>query len=279
MKIQYLNSSQVTPELIEKISNFYREIFANNGHYLVYPSTLKSVSPQSFFQRPAEQHIPLALMDSLKQDEFPKHPVTGEYAIYWHHPQKTIRIMKEKLESNAHIVLLLDDQRKINGLVFGNVCSLHTHWSSQEWENPIYYSQYIRSEHHRDFNTFLQLLNQKTLRDPEQFARRLRNGIFEAQTSIYTWNTFALSPEARGKRYGLKMLETFIRSIPQHYKETLINIGEAKYNSRAHGMFKQLGALDLAGYIGPKTLKKGDSVLLAFPLKSMEESLLSPQKV
>lgn len=270
-------SPELTDEIIQEISDFFLWIFANEfaGQYLFYPTEGKPIPPHIVFGKQKGAFISLKELKAFDPKAYPKHPTTGEHAVFWIDPEVTFRRFQEKFKKNAHITLLRKNKdQTLAGFIFGHRCTLREAFSSEEWENPHYYSSYSGKQHWRSFEVFQEKINQALQRYPEKFAPLLgEKKCLEADDPVYVWNCFALTPEARRQGKTLEMTREFFSQIPKEMKEQLIELGEPLFGSQSHHMMRTAGAIDIPGFLKQGDhLNDGDPLLIAAPLSEFAET-------
>lgn len=260
--IETVNSEELDEEKLTEMIDFFRFIFNNTfaGQYLVYPSVGQPISTQEVFGTQPDEFVSLEKLDSFDPKTYPKHPETGESAVFWHDPKVTIEKFAEKSKQNAHYAVFRNlETGEIAGIMFGHKCSIKDLFASEEWENPLLYSGVEIPENMRSFEEFLIKLN-KNLK---------KKGLEElnAESEVYGWNCIATHPDVRGLEHLTKLTKTFFEMIPQEMKDELLIVGETKYATRAHALFKTAGGIDITGILtdSDKT-EKGDPVIIVGPL-------------
>ena len=263
-------------DLVNKVADFYRYIFNNNGNYLVFPSTLEFMSPAEVFEKSEGEIVELAKMDSLT--EFPVHPKTGEQAVFWHDRDTTLSRIRTKLNQDSHLAILRDlETGSIEGLCFGNRTTVRQQFESEGWKNPLYYTdRYIR-EHTRELDTLLKKVRATMQEHSAQFG----NCIISGDDVIYSWNCLSTSPKARGIENLLALTSQFFASIPEPIKKQLLVISETRFQSTSHNLLTVAGYLDAPGILLEKqTLQKNvDSLIVMASLSTVAHNFtLSPRE-
>jgi len=261
-RVETISSKELDDETLKQITDFFRLMFTNSfdGQYLVYPSVGEPISIQEVFDAEPNEFIPLDRLDAFDPSTYPKHPETGEAAIFWHHPEATFEKFKEKSLTNAHYTIFRDiETGEIAGLMFGHKCSIKEVFSTEEWENPLHYSGTENPENLRDFKAFLNKLN-------KQLESRGLDALDE-ESAIYGWNCIATRPDVRGLEHLTKLTKAFFGMIPEEMKQELLIVGETKFGTRPHALFKTAGGMDITGILTEsEEVEKGDPIIIVGPL-------------
>lgn len=261
-KVETITSKELDDKTLRQITDFFRLMFTNafDGQYLVYPSIGEPISTQEVFDTGPNEFVPLEKLDSFDPSTYPKHPETGENAVFWHNPDVTFEKFKEKSLKDAHYAIFRDlETDEIAGLMFGHKGSIKEVFSTEEWENPLHYSGTENPESIRDFKTFLDKLN-------EQLASKELDSLDE-ESAIYGWNCIATRPDVRGLEYLTRLTKAFFGMIPEEMKNKLLIVGETQFKTRPHALFKTAGGMDITGILTDSdNIEKGDPVIIVGPL-------------
>ena len=272
--VESYDSLTIPSRLIDKIADFYRYIFNNNGNYLVFPTTLEFMSPAEVFEKSEGEMIKLETMDSLT--EFPVHPQTGEQAIFWHDPDTTLAKIRTKLNQDSHVTILRDlETGSIEGLSFGHKTTVRQQFEYEGWRNPLYYSGKEMPEHNLKFPNFLNKLREKMHQNIDFFTRSSISG----DSAVYSWNCIITSPKARGIKNLLAITSQFFASIPKSMKNLPV-ISETRFQSTSHGLFTITGYLDVPGILSEKQVlqKNADSLIIIAPLSVVARNFSLPPR-
>lgn len=261
-RVETVTSKELDDETLREITDFFRLMFTNafDGQYLVYPSIGEPISTQEVFGTSPNEFVPLEQLDSFDPSTYPKHPETGENAVFWHNPDVTFERFREKSLKDAHYAIFRNlETDEIAGLMFGHKGSIKDVFSTEEWENPLHYSGIENPESIRDFKAFLDKLN-------EQLAS---NGLesLDKESTVYGWNCIATRPDVRGLEYLTRLTKAFFSMIPEKMKEELLIVGETKFDTRPHALFKTAGGMDITGILTDSDkVEKDDPVIIVGPL-------------
>lgn len=241
--IESLSSAEITPQIVEELSDFYRFTFNNeNEHFLVYPSTGEFISPKEIF---GQDDVSTVVMDAFS--DYPKHPQTGEQSIVFHDPQVTYEKLLKLLSKNAYLVILRDTQTlKVSGMTFEYKAPLKEIFCN-EWQDPLMYSQLAHTTEERSFSDFLKHMQ----------AGFLVQGVSQElspQTEFYCWNCTVTAPHARGLENFLTMVTKLHSQIPNHDVRQSFVILETKLGKTAHKSLKTAGAFDIPGVFSDDTV-------------------------
>lgn len=275
LSVKSYASPVIPSDLINKIADFYRYIFNNNGNYLVFPTTLEFISPAEVFRKSEGEIVDLATMDSLT--EFPIHPQTGEQAIFWHDPDTTLAKIRTKFNQDSHVTILKDlETGSIEGLCFGNKTTVRQQFESEGWRNPLYYAAKEIPEHNRDLHNFLQKLQTKMQQHLDQFSNRIISG----DDAVYSWNCLTTSPKFRGIENLLALTSQYFASIPESMKTQLPVISEVRFQSTSHHLLTMAGYLDVPGILSEKQnlQKNTDSLIVMAPLSVIAHNFSLPPR-
>lgn len=266
---------EISEDLVNQITDFYRYIFNNNGNYLVFPTTLEFLSPAEVFDQNQDEIIDLVTMDSLT--EFPIHPQTGEQAIFWHDPEQTLKKISTKLKQDAQVAILRDlTTANIEGLCFGNKTTVRQQFEAEGWRNPLDYAAREITQHNRDFPNHLQKLRAKMQQHSEQFG----NCELAAEDAIYSWNCLTTSPKFRGIEILLALTSQFFAAIPEPIKQQLPVISEVRFQSTSHSLLTIAGYLDVPGILTDKSTLQinTDSLIVTAPLSTIAQNFSLPPR-
>ncbi|MBF0372990.1 MAG: hypothetical protein HQL39_06175, partial [Alphaproteobacteria bacterium] len=259
--IENLTSAELTPKTIGQIGDLFRYLFCNGfGQYLFYPSVGAPISAAEAHGVPHGTYVPLAALDAFAPATFPRNPTTGERAVFWHHPDVVPKKLVEKLAKDANIGLLWDDNHaRLLGFIFGHHCTLAEAFLTEEWHNPHYYSGLTDGPHLRDLSVFCDALNAGLAKAHGALGVPIQT--LAPETELYVWNCFGTVPEAR-RGAVFDLARSFFRHVKPRENELVI--GEAKYGSTAHTMFRRAGAIDVPGFYATAdhVIESGDGILM-----------------
>ncbi len=304
-QVEVFDSDTVNEEKLKQFTNTFRLIFNNkfSGQFLVHPSTVKPISVKDVLSLKAEQLleifdlnpkeleellealkanpkqlVDLNILDRCNPDKYPKNPGTHESAVFWHNPEKVLEIFKEKAKKNAHFAVIkrLDIEKEVGspdteyaGIMFGRKCTIRELFESEEWENPILYSGIRVPENLRDFDDFLNKLNEKLIANAYEPVNE--------DSEVYGWNCIATHPDVRGLEHLMRLTTAFFNSIPKKMINELMVIGETQVSSRAHLLFQTAGGLDITGVLTESDeVQNGDPVIIVGPLKRAYKNFAIP---
>lgn len=213
-ELQHLSSEspELTDELIRQFTDTFRFIFCNPpyGQYLFYPSEGKAISPQKVFAT-EERYISLETLDHFDLESFPRHPQTGEQALFWHDPETSFRRFQKKLRERAYLTLLRKPRSEdILGACLGYETTLQRAFEQEEWKNPFHYSQ---------------LEDPKRFRDKTNFIERIRTKIaceISPTTEVFCYNCIFVDPALQEKGIGFLMQKEFLEQLPSELLELLV---------------------------------------------------------
>lgn len=278
--IERVDASDMTPDRVQEIADFYRYTFANAfEQYLFYPSQMEPIGVDQVpafeqYGPSATNYVPLQALDAFDPADFPLHPQTGERAQFWHHPDVTRDHFHQKL-ARGHVALLRDDETGlIKGFSLGHQNTVRGLFSAEEWKNPVHYSGVELEGSYRSFAEHLETINRFLVEQRDLFHGILADqAIMRPDDQVYGWNTVATDPSTRGLKVVLEILRHFFDLIPQNLKDSLINLGEARKGDTSLAMFQVAGARPIEGYLSPQPqAQDGDSVFLVHPLARFAET-------
>ena len=271
-RAEHYSSKELNLESIKDISDFYRYVFNNMGHYLVYPKTFEFISSQQVFNKP-NRWVSIKEMDSLDLKDFSCHPRTGEKAIFWHDPDVTFKLIQNRLKKDGHVGLLRNNETKfIEGIIFGNKTTLKKQFEAEGWENPFLYANIEVLKHNRNFENFLQKVNQTILDNPKIFGDIVNNKM-TASSEIYSFNCFGVAPKVQGLNNLLAMTKAFFSAIDENIKSGLVTMGETRYKSKGHSMLRSAGYVNVHGLWQNESCKKGgEETLVVAPLSTVAQT-------
>jgi hypothetical protein len=281
--LERITSEQITQNHIREITDFFIWIFANDfaGQYLFYPSMGTPISAQEAFGVQPGEYIDVERLKSFSLEDFPRHPQTGEQAVFWIDPEVTARKLAAKLKKDGHAVLVRSrDTGQVEGFIFGHKCTLREAFETEEWQNPHGYSRSEYTGDHRKFDNFLQKIQGAIAMNRERFAQLLTGPLdLTEESEVYIWNCFAMSPGLRAQGLSLEMIREFFALIPMEMREKLFEIGEPLYRSFSHHMMRAAGARDISGVLQPgENLQKGDQLLILGALSEFASVFSLPRE-
>ncbi len=263
--------AEILDEVAKEVTDFYRFIFNNQGHYLVYPLAGECLSPQEVFCRPKNEYVSLQEMDSLDPSSYRRHPITGELPIFWHDPEQTFFNMRKKLEKDADLTMVKSLTGEIMGMIFGKVSTLYEHFCSEEWRDPLRNSRYRDPKTYRDFGIFLERLNAILLKYPEFDDLMPQEGL-DGNSTIYTWNTFATHPNSQAKGSTSKMMHAFFENLAED-RDSLIDVAEVRRGSKADTIFVGAGFRQIHGILSENIPPGPDeSTIIAAPVRDLRRN-------
>ncbi len=258
--LQTFDSREISEPLVREVSDYYRYIFNNNGHYLVYPETFEFISPREWFGAPEGERVSLRAMDSMEEQDYPRHPRTGERAILWHHPRRTEAAMREKFERDATLIRLRGERdRQIVGFSFGYRRDASAIFEQEGWRSPYYYADPALPHGRKSLELFLTRVNATLRENPDVFGEYLAlRGPLHERSMTYAWNCTGKSVRGRDALYSL--MRAFFTGVPRAFHDDLV-FGDARVGARGYHLFGDAGFVDVPGVLQPGALKEGDSIL------------------
>ena len=254
--LETIPSCELDGDTIRGIAYLYTLVFNQDGHYLYFPEAEEFWPPGKIF---GKCQVGIEKMYSL--GELPTHPATGERAIFWHDLTTTEKVIAEKLQKDAFATIAKNEEGKIIGFLFANKTTLGKAFEQEGWQNPGYYAGVHLEE--RDYQLFEDRLKEALVENPKLESQELTS-----ETPIFAWNAVAASQEFKGL---FPMMSTFFENLPEDWKKELLVLGETRYHSSAHNMFRALGFVDIDGVLCLKCKSAEDSLLLINNLEEVAE--------
>ena len=254
----------ITPEIISELSASFRELFSNEyGQYAFYPSEMKPLPPRHFFKE--DGFVDLEHLDTLDLSQFP-HPETGEHPVLWHAPD-TVEDRLSHLSHNGQLSISRSFKTgKIDAFAFGYSASICEAFKTEEWHNPTNYSGLTNPKYLRDFDVFIESINE-ALRDNESSFGKQAS--LRAESPVYIWNCFGVMPEARRQGLMKKVSRGLAKMIQASGFDGDIGLLESQPDSLAYRLFKEAGAIEVCGALDSgKENNAASQVLMAFPVSS-----------
>jgi len=253
-KVELIRRGGFTPELLDEISRFRRYIFNNAyGDFLVFPSTGKSISAQSFFDR--DDYVNPDEMDSVKPEDLPCDEETGEKAIVYRQPKKIRQLTEWQLAGEDGHAAILRRGTEIAGLTYGYRTALRRIFEL-EWSNKYIYADTSPAGYERDWNVFLDKLNRAS-----PFLA------FDESTPAYCWNCLASDTESKGQGRGIT--REYFNHLMQDLEDIdLPLVADTLSNSRSHAFLRRFGCFEITGFLNTQKAE-GEEIIVISSLKDI----------
>ncbi|MFH2131689.1 MAG: hypothetical protein ABIK68_15050 [bacterium] len=261
--VRRLIAEEMSESIIKETADLYMEVF-NFHHYLFFPTTLEILGVRDVFR--STRYPDLKTQHTIKQ--MPVHAETGEQAVFWHHPETTHRILKNRLlRDDTNSTFLIDPQTKeIIGTVIADTPTLKELFDDNGWTNPTHYAGIESKQHCRSPESLLQQINE-TLNNLNQNKSSKHTLKLKPQLKFneraVSLNCTALKKKARNSNSLGRLYSCFLESLPRESRrfpfvfETTWYSGMTKICLRS-GMILVKGTLR-----DPEADKKdGDSIIM-----------------
>ena len=254
---------EVNNEISRKAWECYLEVFPNEGHYLVFPSSMRFMSPQEVFSTKA--YVPFD--DLMSLDEMPKDS-TGKSAVFYHHPEITRKILHKRMTSPDSVTTILESSSgNVEGFVIAEVSDLRDLFQNHGWCNPLMYSGLERPEHCRSAEDILQQINSSLLRratnNPGCLNRSEHPQQLELGAKVFAPNAIALRQSAKFGNSLQKMFHSFVTALDSSI-QSLPFCYECRAGDGLHSISKRVGAHLVFGSLYNPHIKanKSESVIV-----------------
>lgn len=227
------DSPELTPELLEEISDFFRYTFNNAfPEYAVCTDCDVSISAPEVFGTEG-RYVSLDQLDN--EGNLPCCPECDKQMKFFHDAGQVLKKLEQKFQKDGRITLLkVAETNEIEGMTFGYYDSLEG-VVEKEWGHPY---NYMKKEYQKKEQKF----------DAEGATKKIleTNKALEEQTEICCWNCIMLNPEAQGNMNIL--VQDFLDSLT---KTDIAVVAQVIAGSISHSLLKRRGYNEVEG-IFPK---------------------------
>ncbi len=217
------NSPELTPELLQEISDFFRYTFNNAfPEYVVCTDCDVSIFASEVFETQGK-YVPLDQLDN--NENLPSCPDCNKQMNFFHDGDMTLRKLEQKFQQEGRIVLILSEEtNEIKGMTFGYYDSLEN-VIEKEWGHPYNYMKEEDQKKEQKFDVG------KALEKINTTEREI-----DAQTEVCCWNCIMLNPEVLGNVNLL--VRKFLDPLP---KTDLPVVAQVISGSIIHSLLRRRG--------------------------------------
>lgn len=248
-KGEVLRAPEISPELIRKVSDFYRWIFGNTMHFAVcvpcedQGKKARWTAPQIF---QTKNFVSTEQMDNTALGHC---PCCGQKSLrHFYDPAVLRNNFEQKLKKSddSFLSLVRSPQDGIVSLAFAYITELERELFL-EWGHKYMFMQkgpeLEKPEYHRSFEHFQHALTPVFPDYP-----------LEKNSTLLAWNCMTNAPDAKGSLPLL--MRNLFNSIPIE-RHALMVLGDVKKGSDAHRHFKVMQGRDVTTFFG-----EGDTDIL-----------------
>lgn len=217
-------SIDLNDKKLREITHDFCFTFCNPPYnqYAFFPSErpLRAISPSEVFKT-SDSH--LVDYDTLYWSELPVNPETWERAVFWHHPEATFQVLKERLKNNWYLTEIRDEEtNKLCGFACVYEKTLKELFYIEEWRNPTIFS-------------WLEI--QDLLTPEDMFFEQMKNQVWlnPEDKVIWWWGIFT-TPEARWLDKYLELHMNIYNLIPKE-KYEMIALAEMAWEWTAYKLY------------------------------------------
>lgn len=290
-------------KIIKQLSVAFRYLFTNTyAEFIFFPSEgrkyslqeLLGVEPGAMLSDDTIYSFPTNCLH--KRSAFDQS--VDEYPLFCHDPETTFRNIRQKLENRGQAVIVSDEESgQIVGFTFGYKSRLIEAWSLEEWVHPFVYSRFdlmlrkIKSSDYRlhnsfhdryinEFDDFLGKFNAVVRDDLGAYGLPEHREQFGPDDCVFIFNAIATHPHIRTISKPSELCGICLDMVDEPYKNSILGLGEAVFQSNAYKMFQIGGMKDIYGVLNQSSdsAKEGDNVLMVGPLSSVLEVASLPQR-
>jgi len=228
------NSPELTPELLQDISDFFRYTFNNAfPEYAVCTDCDVSLSAPEVFDTQGK-YVPLEKLDN--NQNLPCCPDCNKQMKFFHDAEQVFQKIQENFKQKAHISLLRENtDGKLAGITFAYFDTFKNAFK-KEWSNEYLYMKEQDDIFDREKNSFLDKIN-------AMFWQQEMEELF-LESEVFCWNCTAINPEAKGLRNVSSLVKELFSSVEEENKEKHF-ILETRTDSAAYKLLKILGAINV----------------------------------
>jgi GNAT superfamily N-acetyltransferase len=266
--IQHLQSGseELNEEILKEFCANFQMVFANQpyGQFLFYPSEGKAISAQEAFK--TDRAIGKEEIKHFDLKNYPKHPETGESAILWTHPERTLQVFKEKLQNNARMSILRNELGDFIGATCGYQTNLKGAYQHEEWQDEFLYSQVRILKEYRNPNLFINKINHE--------ASSYFSDEISEETIVFCQNCLFLIPEYQGKSIGYQLLNSFLTQLPEEIKKMPVISEVVLGTTLHHRAISKAKSRAISGILNPeKSEKDGERVIIVSNVHSFVDGI------
>lgn len=230
------DSPELTQELLNEITTFYRYIFNNAfPEYSICIDCDEQLSaPQAFGTNGA--YVSLDKIDS--PSNLPDCGLCNEEMKFFIDEESTIENLRQKFEKDFYITFFRDKETdKLLGLAFGYFDSMKN-LVDKEWGHPHNYmkKEYQQPERKLDIDEFI--LNTAITVSEEGIDERI-----DEDERVFAWNCAAIDDSISNKGCLSFLMQSFFQSLPQDdiLNPHLKTVFHVLKNSKMHDIVKYCG--------------------------------------
>jgi hypothetical protein len=251
------DSPELTSELLNEISDFFRYTFNNSfPEYVVCTDCDVQFSAMEVLG--TEKYIPLHKLDD--ENNVPCCPKCDEKMEFFHDMKTVSQKIEENLKKNAYISLLRNNKNeKLEGLAFARFDTFENTFQ-KEWANEYIYMGKQENYFDRDMDSFCKKIN-------KVFQEKQLDEI-RPQSEVFCWNCTAINPEAQGLGNLLKMLRKLFVQLSEE-EQIGHFVLETRTDSTAHKLLKMAGAIDIPEIFS----EESGQIFMSGELKEVSQNL------
>ncbi len=263
-------SSPLSPELVEEISEYFLYTFRNEwpNDVVCFDCDANLDGGMRFSAKDiygSDFSVPLEIQE--KFNVIPDCPCCEQPMSRFMDTDLVKKKLAEKLSQDAYVSLVRSPiDHKIIGMTYANLSTPRDSFNSEEWGHPYTYSKDKRPEDSRDFDLFMDSINEVLVENGAEIT-------LTPESKILLYNCTIVDPQYRSKGILPKLMKSLFMSFPPEVIQNYWGLGETEKGKMYHQVLKVGGVLDVEGVLSE------DLILMVGEVKRfLQAMMLSPEE-